>query len=114
MVPGSKPCFGIKPAADAGPEGGMLRCWLKGRENVHKRYLIHVAGHNLGLLMSLLIGAETPKEAAARGRGFRVIVRTENTLSIVIYDLDQIGLGIPSSTSLPSQHDHNGHIINGC
>ena len=29
----------------------MRRTWLRGRENIHKRYLIHVAGHNLGLLM---------------------------------------------------------------
>jgi transposase len=73
---------------------GMRRCWLRGRENVHKRYLIHVAGHNLGLLMRHLIGAGTPKEAAARGRALLVIVRTENTLSIIIYALDQTGLGI--------------------
>ena len=45
--------------------GGMRRTWLRGRENVHKRYLIHVAGHNLGLLMRLLIGAGTPREARA-------------------------------------------------
>ena len=45
----------------------MRRTWLRGRENVRKRYLIHVAGHNLGLLMRLLIGAGTPKEAVARG-----------------------------------------------
>jgi transposase len=45
--------------------GGMRRTWLRGRENIHKRYLIHVAGHNLGLLMRLLIGAGTPREAAA-------------------------------------------------
>ena len=31
--------------------GGMRRTWLRGRENVHKRYLLHVAGHNLSLLM---------------------------------------------------------------
>jgi transposase/osmotically-inducible protein OsmY len=47
--------------------GGMRRAWLRGRENIHKRYLIHVAGHNLGLLLRLLIGVGTPKEAAARG-----------------------------------------------
>ena len=47
--------------------GGMRRPWLRGRENVRKRYLIHVAGHNLGLLMRRLIGAGTPKEAVARG-----------------------------------------------
>ena len=47
--------------------GGMRRTWLRGRENVHKRYLLHVAGHNLSLLMRQLIGAGTPKEAVARG-----------------------------------------------
>ena len=47
--------------------GGMRRTWLRRRENVHKRYLLHVAGHNLGLLMRQLIGAGTPKEAVARG-----------------------------------------------
>ncbi|HEY8125899.1 MAG TPA: transposase, partial [Methylocystis sp.] len=31
--------------------GGMRRTWLRGRENVHKRYLVHVAGYNLGILM---------------------------------------------------------------
>ena len=34
--------------------GGMRRTWLRGRENVHKRYLLHVAGHNLSLLMRQL------------------------------------------------------------
>ena len=42
---------------------------LRGRENVHKRYLLHVAGHNLSLLMRKLIGAGTPREAVAGGYG---------------------------------------------
>jgi hypothetical protein len=29
--------------------GGLRRAWLRGRENIHKRYLIHVAGFNLGV-----------------------------------------------------------------
>ena len=33
---------------------GMRRAWLRGRENLHKRYLIHVAGFNLGVLMRAL------------------------------------------------------------
>ena len=49
--------------------GGMRRTWLRGRENVHKRYLLHVAGHNLSLLMRKLIGAGTPREAVAGGYG---------------------------------------------
>ena len=66
---------------------------LRGRENVHKRYLIHVAGHNLGILMRLLIGAGTPKEAA-RGRAFLFVNYRDDTLAIVIFALDQAGLGI--------------------
>src|SRR5690349_10093194 len=45
--------------------GGMRRVWLRGRENVQKRYLIHVAGYNLGLIMRLLTGAGTPREFRA-------------------------------------------------
>ena len=44
--------------------GGMRRTWLRSRENVHKRYLVHVAGYNLGVLMRALFGAGTPREAA--------------------------------------------------
>jgi transposase len=47
---------------ERGFRGGMRRVWLRGRENVQKRYLIHVAGYNLGLIMRLLIGAGTPRE----------------------------------------------------
>ena len=45
--------------------GGMRRAWLRGRDNVQKRYLIHVAGYNPGLLMRLLTGAGTPREFIA-------------------------------------------------
>ena len=41
--------------------GGMRRAWLRGRENLRKRYLVHVAGYNLGLIMRLLVGAGTPR-----------------------------------------------------
>jgi hypothetical protein len=41
--------------------GGMRRAWLRGRENLRKRYLVHVAGYNLGLVMRLLVGAGTPR-----------------------------------------------------
>ena len=52
----------------------MRRTWLPGRDNVHKRYLLHVAGHNLGLLTRLLIGAGTPKETSARGKALLLLV----------------------------------------
>lgn len=46
--------------------GGMRRAWLRGRENLHKRYLVQVAGYNLGLIMRLMVGAGTPREFLAR------------------------------------------------
>ena len=44
--------------------GGMRRAHLKGRENLHKRYLIHVAGFNLSLVMRKLVQCGTPRELA--------------------------------------------------
>ena len=41
--------------------GGMRRAHLRGDENIEKRYIIHVAGFNLGLLMRSLFGVGTPK-----------------------------------------------------
>lgn len=46
--------------------GGMRRTWLRGRENIQKRYLIDVAGYNLGLIMRLLTGVGTTREFQAR------------------------------------------------
>src|SRR5512144_1944946 len=78
--------------------GGMRRTWLRGRENVHKRYLIHVAGHNLGILMRLLIGAGTPKEAAARGPAFLLVNYRHDTLAIIVLFFDEADAGILVAT----------------
>src|SRR5512134_1922066 len=86
--------------------GGMRRTWLRGRENVHKRYLIHVAGHNLGILMRLLIGVGTPKEAAARGRAFLFVKYRDDTLAIVVLFLDEAGPGILPVT-VTAEPNHN-------
>ena len=88
--------------------GGMRRTWLRGRENVHKRYLIHLAGHNLGILMRQLIGAGTPKEAAARGRVLLFVVHGEEILAMLLFavpDADgrgDFGLLIVAVTANPT------------
>jgi transposase len=41
--------------------GGGRRSWLRGLENVTKRYVVQVAAHNLGLLMRKLFGVGTPR-----------------------------------------------------
>ena len=50
-------------------DGGMRRTHLRGRENVAKRYLIHRAAFNLGLIMPKLTGFGTPKGWADARRG---------------------------------------------
>src|SRR3954454_18000214 len=64
--------------------GGMRRTWLRGRENIHKRYLIHVAGYNLGLIMRLLTGAGTPRELYARGSAYLFGLITSDAVLLVI------------------------------
>ena len=41
--------------------GGRRRLFLRGRQNILKRLLIHVGGFNLGLLMRKLVGSGTPR-----------------------------------------------------
>ena len=60
--------------------GGMRRAWLRGRENIHKRYLIHVAGFNLGVLMRALHGQGTPREAADAFATFIFVLQTNSLL----------------------------------
>ena len=69
--------------------GGMRRTWLRGRENVQKRYLLHVAGHNFSLLMRKIIGAGTPREAVARGSCVIFVLPVpQGTLLLVILALE--------------------------
>jgi transposase len=74
--------------------GGMRRTWLRGRENVHKRYLVHVAGHNLGILMRLLIGAGTPREAAARALAYAFFFYTDEVLIAVLVAASYDGFAV--------------------
>jgi transposase len=48
--------------------GGARRTWLRGREDVTKRYAMQVAAHNLGLLMRKLFGVGKPRTLQG-GRG---------------------------------------------
>ena len=50
--------------------GGMRRVHLRGRENIHKRQLIHVGAFNLSLILRQLMGAGTPREWKNRKRAF--------------------------------------------
>jgi transposase len=41
--------------------GGARRTWLRGKQKINKRYLIHVAARNLGLMMRDLFGIGKPR-----------------------------------------------------
>ena len=64
--------------------GGMRRVWLRGWDNVQKRYLIHVAGYRLGLLMRLLTRAGTPWEFIAMAPAQLLAVLQPDGLLIVM------------------------------
>ena len=69
-----------RPFAHCLETGGMRRVFLRGRENIEKRYQIHAAGYNLGLLMRSLIGKGTPRGlqgcAAAVRHSVLIVVKT--------------------------------------
>lgn len=64
--------------------GGMRRAWLRGRENIHKRYLIHVAGFNLGILMRALFGRGTPREAAGVKNALLFVIQSDDALALAV------------------------------
>ena len=63
---------------------GMRRSWLRGRENLHKRYLVHVAGYNLGLIMRLLVGAGTPREFLVRVSARLLVLTAADTRTAIL------------------------------
>ena len=79
--------------------GGLRRTHVRGRENVQKRYFVHVAGYNLGLVMRQLIGAGTPKELAARGAALLWLLDPERGLLLILI--------------LPPDAAPDSHFLNG-
>ena len=49
--------------------GGARRSWLHGLEDVTKRYLMYVAGKNLGVIMRALFGIGKPRTLQTGGGG---------------------------------------------
>jgi hypothetical protein len=90
----------------------MRRTWLRGRDNVAKRYLIHVAGHNLGLLMRTLLGAGTPRAAA----DLRLLwLAAGDHLLLVVLAPPGIGTSInPPAIAIITLTPDDGALSTGC
>ncbi len=69
--------------------GGMRRTWLRGRQNVHKRYLVQVAGFNLGILMRALFGCGTPRQAANLSSALLFVIQADVALAVAIVTLSE-------------------------
>src|SRR5439155_27346334 len=59
-----------RPNAHCYETGRMRHLYLRGRENILKRLLVHVAGCNLGLLMRTVFKMGTPRGLQGRVRAF--------------------------------------------
>jgi transposase-like protein DUF772/DDE family transposase len=56
--------------------GGARRSWLRGLVEVGKRYLMQVAGHNLGVIMRRVFGKGTPRSLQGLGAAVRACLRS--------------------------------------
>lgn len=65
--------------------GAMRRLHLRGRENIHKRLLIHTAAFNLGLLLRSQTGSGTPRQLAEALR--KGLSKAAQTLGSVLWAL---------------------------
>jgi len=73
-----------RPFAHAYETGGLRRLYLRGRSNILKRILIHVAALNLGLLMRSLFGIGTPRSLQGRLHGcFSRLLAVLHTVSAI-------------------------------
>jgi transposase len=59
--------------------GAMRRVYLRGRENISKRQLIHVGAFNLGLVLRNNIGAGTPRELRNQRRQITFVICSPQT-----------------------------------
>ena len=60
--------------AHACETGALRRVRLRGRENVKKRYLAHIAALNLAIVLRKALGAGTPRGVAAARKGLFVCI----------------------------------------
>jgi transposase len=64
--------------------GAARRTWLRGVVNIFKRYVIHAAAHNLGLMMRKLFGVGTPRTLqGALGLGLGLVALLHHALILI-------------------------------
>jgi hypothetical protein len=70
---------------NSGPDPPLLVVsWLRGVENVQKRYLLTAAARNLGLVMRHLFGIGTPRSLQGLAARLRALAETLTTLVFAV------------------------------
>jgi transposase len=82
--------------------GGGRRSWLRGLDNVRKRYLLAAAAHNLGLVLRKLLGAGKPRAFAAMLQLLGLLQTAHLKLQAIVKALPPAKLYLPSNT--PGAH----------
>lgn len=102
--------------------GAMRRVFLRGRENVLKRQLIHVGAFNLSLIFRQTLGAGTPRELRNRQQRpvfvilvFRITAQDQfRALCIVFSELWIAESAIPPSRAAQLRRQFSGGYATGC
>jgi transposase len=78
--------------------GGMRRVHLRGRDNIAKRYLVHVAGFNLSLVMREIFGVGTPRGLQGR---LEALLGALRALVAAVIDLAHAISGRSAASNVP-------------
>lgn len=82
--------------------GGMRRVHLRGRTNILKRYLVHVAAFNLSLVMRQIFGVGTPRGLQGRLAAIAAILRAWIRFLMAVCHASRSGRrGLTRLTSAP-------------
>jgi transposase len=79
--------------------GGMRRLHLRGRQNISKRYQLHVGAANLGILLRRLIGTGTPRGLQGRKGFLRALLQAVSSSFRLVFEFLNRQLSIPNILS---------------
>lgn len=98
--------------------GAMRRVHMRGRANILKRYLVHVAGFNLSLVMRQIFGTSTPRELrgcfAALAALWREVSALVDALAKQIDRTIDVQPNFALATALNRGALVRGHFSTGC
>lgn len=93
--------------AHACESGGHRRVRLRGRENVAKRYSIHIAALNLGVALRHLFGVGTPKAMGDARKGLAWLTFVVRTLMVAL----ATRIRLPNSLSWCALETLSGSVV---